>query len=230
VRRFLYVSRPRLAELYGQSATRAELTRRRIRGLQASTPIGGGGLQLDPREAQKQLEAECRRVLARLDSEELLGTVDEPREYFRGSLPMYMRTVDLISPAMLYMVGATEKTTVALAGPLRHVVGRDAESSRSKPGALLVTDESAVVEAALAAWRNDDGGDDENLQSTAPPSRSTWDANVHETHWLFETDANARATDVAFLAWREASALYEGVEQSGARNTVLGRPVFACYA
>jgi hypothetical protein len=61
-----------------------------------------------------------------------VGTMDEPKAYFMGTLPMRWGELrdwkDRVGPAgspAIYFVGETDATVVALGGSMRHVLGTD---------------------------------------------------------------------------------------------------------
>jgi hypothetical protein len=68
-------------------------------------------------------------VLADLACADRIGTVDEPKEYFAGAMPMrwgpcaFPAVPQLTPSPLVYFGGATEKTIVGLSGSATHVIG-----------------------------------------------------------------------------------------------------------
>lgn len=227
VRKYLYVSQPRRVELYEQTAT----IRERIRPPTLRVKAVSAELAFDFPEPRRGLAKELKRIVTHLTKTDQIGPLDDPREYFYGQLRMSIVTVDSVRPAMMYLVGESESTVVALAGPFRHYVGNDQASSESGRNAVTVTNESAVVEAVKVAWRPDDSPDDENVESIAPPSVDSWANSVIETNLLLATDESVHTADVEFFAWCEgASAASQWRAAPPAKNVLLGRPVVIMYA
>jgi Family of unknown function (DUF7019) len=68
-------------------------------------------------------------ALARLARAGRIGTIDEPKEYFAGDIPMrwgpcvFPFVPDLTPSPLVYFGGATETTIVGLGGSAKHVIG-----------------------------------------------------------------------------------------------------------
>jgi hypothetical protein len=78
------------------------------------------------------------RVLAEIERKHTIGTVDEPNEYIKDTLPLftqlipsrpgtYYRSED--DPGLVYFGGGTAKTTIALIGSPFHLIGRARDPS-----------------------------------------------------------------------------------------------------
>ena len=86
------------------------------------------------RDSIRKLDA----VLADLARGGHIGTIDEPKEYFRGAMPMHWGPcafpfVPQLTPSpLVYFGGATETTVVGLGGSAKHVIG---EVGSAMPGA-----------------------------------------------------------------------------------------------
>ena len=67
-------------------------------------------------------------VLAHLARADRIGTIDQPKEYFAGDIPMRWGPCLFIDPQLtpsplVYFGGVTEKTVVGLGGSAKHVIG-----------------------------------------------------------------------------------------------------------
>jgi hypothetical protein len=119
MRSFVYLSRAKLEPLYAHVK---EPVRKRVAlALGITVPV----LPVAP-----HLGAELRppttsevgmlaAVLAHLDENGLIGTVDEPRAYFAGRLTLNWGAAD----DFVFLSGSTVRTLVALTGSNRHVIG-----------------------------------------------------------------------------------------------------------
>jgi hypothetical protein len=77
-------------------------------------------------------------ILADLGQGGRIGTIDEPKEYFAGTIPMrwgpcaFELAPQLTPSPLVYFGGATKRTVVGLGGSAKHVIG---EVGSAKPGA-----------------------------------------------------------------------------------------------
>ncbi|MGE5113062.1 MAG: DUF7019 family protein [Acidobacteriaceae bacterium] len=85
-------------------------------------------------EPSQTAEAKLAAIVAYLDSKECIGTVDEPKEYFRGRMPMRWGIYEdhgrpEEEPPLVYFGGFSGKTILGLGGSTRHVIGMKGASS-----------------------------------------------------------------------------------------------------
>jgi hypothetical protein len=81
---------------------------------------------------QEQSRYEKLRVVVNyIENNMDVGTIDQPREYFKGSLPMRWSR---ISEGLVYFVGETAETILGLGGSVRHVIGDLGGESRQWAG------------------------------------------------------------------------------------------------
>ena len=231
IRKYMYVSLPRVDEAYGQSATRSARAFARWRGGGISVVGTGPTVNLDRSEQRFELQRELQHVREHLNDTGQLGTLDEPQEYFYGRISMFYAAFDNVNPAVLYLVGETERTVVALGGPLMHVVGRNEASAKSREGARMVISEREVTRAVAHAQR--ERHRNANESPTPPPQTERWELDVVETYTRFgDYPQEIPKTDVEILAWREefshASSLADWLPHP--KNVLLGRPIFVAYA
>lgn len=183
VRRFVFLGRFRLDELYGQTVSRVQGDSGRLRGFSFSAFGFGGGAQVAPLDERVQLYREIEKVCRFLEERELLGTLDEPCRYFHGQLSMFFVPFHQVKPTTLYMVGEGERTFVALGGPLSDVCNRDADYAKSAEDAKLVSGEPEVARALARA--NLGEGEVPAREPVRPDSWVGWEADVVATHQRF---------------------------------------------
>ena len=227
----MYLSPARLDELYGQSATGWARAGARLRGGGIKVLGTGGDLSLDRPEQRFRLHRELQRVQKHLAKTGQLGTLDHPGEYFHGGMRMRYAAVEHVNPAVLYLVGETERTVVALGGPLKNMVGRDPESSKTGEDAPGVLSEQEVA-AAIADAQSGKGIEMPGDASVRQPLSERWAWNVVQTHkqLAYYPDEFPHA-EVETLAWTEKFVEPSSLDwMAEPKSVLLGRPVFVAYA
>ena len=130
---YAYISESKLAMLHGQLS--GNPAQRKL-----EWKIGGSLLSVSRsvqrNETDQTKHARLKDVLEALDQDGQIGTIEEPREYFRATLPMrwgiYNDQGRPEAEAPLVYFGAYAGTTVlGLGGSSRHVVGCEGLSSTS---------------------------------------------------------------------------------------------------
>lgn len=99
----------------------------KVKDIELERPSSG-----DPSQHSKLTE-----IIARLEKESDIGTVDAPAEYIRDTLPMFYRRIPSRpnyrrlknDPGFVYFSGSTEHTVIALVGSPFHLIGRAREIS-----------------------------------------------------------------------------------------------------
>ncbi len=123
---YIYVSDEKVEMLYAQIP---ETTRRALYS-QLDMPAPSS----DSSERETDRYSRLRVVVAYIDRNRDVGTVDEPRAYFRGVHEMrwgpYGETTDWaplgkVEAKIVYFGGKTEKTHFGLGGGLHHVIGNE---------------------------------------------------------------------------------------------------------
>jgi hypothetical protein len=87
-----------------------------------------------------------------------IGTIDAPKAYFKGILPMHWRLIPpppRDQPKLVYWGGSTEHTLFGLGGSPRHMIGQAGDATMGEPSSAL-----PYLVAFLA----------EHLQVAAPPA------------------------------------------------------------
>ena len=121
------------------------------------------------KEASDKVNVKLREVIRELNRKGMIGSIEQPKEYFSGT--MFMRSSDYAIEMLLYGGFNEEaKTTVALGGSRKHLVGNlpseisplwhagsDLDAIMFHVGSLLVEHdviESWVVEQNLMRFQN----------------------------------------------------------------------------
>lgn len=132
-----YLAQDRIWSLYEQ------IPRNRLPGLSVELGLNLQVLQVKSKPEPKELplSAQAQAVLAHLEKHQPhdIGTVDEPRMYIKGTLPLFSYFLPMHyllrrspRPQFIYYGGATESTILGLAGPLRNLVGKSQASADSE--------------------------------------------------------------------------------------------------
>jgi hypothetical protein len=102
------------------------------------------------------LEVQATRRIQKLDvvtnyikNNFSIGSIDNPNEYFQGTLPM--RWMEPVKGNLVLFVGKTNETSLALTGSSYHMLGSLRESSMSSSGSRLSI--SSILEALVEASR-----------------------------------------------------------------------------
>lgn len=128
---FLYISDSKLEMLYEQIASAIE------RRVSIEWKLDGKFASVSRRREESRRENRHEKlatVLNALEHKTLIGTIDDPREYFRGNLDMRWGMFQDFGrpenePPLVYFGGRTRKTIFGLGGSSRHVVGFQGASS-----------------------------------------------------------------------------------------------------
>lgn len=116
LRYYVYLSETKIEMLFGQipRAARDDLSAEfKINLGVVSSSVQGRG--------RSTMQSQVLATEKYLSSEGMVGTVDEPAEFFEGSMTMRWGPIE-DSPAVLF-VGSTDETIVGLGGSLQHVLG-----------------------------------------------------------------------------------------------------------
>jgi Family of unknown function (DUF7019) len=77
-----------------------------------------------------------------------IGTIDAPKAYFQGILPMHWRLIPpppSDQPKLVYWRGSTEHTLLGLGGSPRHMIGQAGDATMGEP--------SSAVPGEKMRWR-----------------------------------------------------------------------------
>jgi hypothetical protein len=84
-----------------------------------------GGTRNRSQRTRRQKLKRVQRSLARSGE---IGGIDEPKSYLFGRIKMHYGAFEMVNPPVMYLIGETERTIVALGGSLKNVQGRDANT------------------------------------------------------------------------------------------------------
>jgi hypothetical protein len=224
LRFYLYISEAKVNMLYEQVAGAPG------RGIRVSVaaPITGGtlGAELDPKQAPTR-DQKLRAVEKDLEERGLVGTVEEPRDYFRGLMSMRWGLFDdngtrAPDEAPLVYFGGFDSSLpliVGLGGSTRHVIGMDGATSTN----------SRSYGPIIARWLM------AGLEKDAPPDYPDWWDRGSETQALFGGMAAALhnlkppTQELAFLARTLTHGTLNGHQHlTGVSKSqmILGTPIF----
>ncbi len=122
---YIYVSTAKLDMLYGQVASSGKQTT----SLDWSIDLKAfKANRKSEREDEPDRDDKLKAVIEALEYSQLVGTVDEPKDYVMGTLPMRWgiyrdsgRPTD--EPPLVYFGGRTEETVFGFGGSTRHIEG-----------------------------------------------------------------------------------------------------------
>lgn len=222
---FFYVSDTKLDWLYDrfpQSWWRRALGR--ISGANITILGFGGGASVHATEKTRMQK--LRWVEHRLNESDEVGSVDQPKHYFAGRIAMYYGAFDMVDPPVMYLVGESDRTIVALGGSLHHVRGRSVESTRAREDAKRTIFEPEVARAVRRAQTSVD-----SLPTFAAQRDQQWAIDVAETYWHWSSDGpDGPKMMFETLAICDGFASPAPPEISGRmeiqKNVVLGSPIF----
>jgi|HubBroStandDraft_5_1064220.scaffolds.fasta_scaffold06411_7 hypothetical protein len=142
---FLYISKAKLDMLHQQVAQSDGAKRTVEWKLDAKLASVTAKRETQKPIGDKEQYDKLKAVLARIEESGEVGTVDEPKSYFKGTLPMKWGMYRDFGrpegePPLVYFGGKTRKTIFGLGGSTRHVLGFEgatATSSRSSTPYLV---------------------------------------------------------------------------------------------
>jgi hypothetical protein len=229
LRRYVYISDHRLNELVGQATTgEGVVTGRSLQLL----GVGSSYNKATPDE-RVVWHKNAEGVEEYLKDEGKVGGLDTPKDYFSGCLSMVMMPYDEVKPAVLYLTGETELSVVALAGPLRNMVGLHPDDARSREGANILIYEPEVAgminEAQTRAIQE---GEESEAGAKLARARQReyyrWEHDVLDVHMKLSDRLRKRPVNV--LAYRDSYSRAEDIDgvliPGEPRNVLLGKPVF----
>jgi hypothetical protein len=118
--------------------------------------------EFSEKESQRSLYSKLEIVEQYLDESELIGTVDDPRAYFRGVTPMRWGPYgETIEREFVYFGGWTDKTLLGLGGSSKHVIGNEGVSHAHSHSATPY-----LVDALRREFATGDMGADESIAAS----------------------------------------------------------------
>jgi hypothetical protein len=226
LRFYLYISRAKIDMLYDQMFQPS--SRRRL-GISVGAPAASASLQTES-EDREDREGRLREVEEELRSRELVGTIEEPKDYVEGTMPMRWGLYDDCGrrpegePALVYFGGFDKEVPlmVGLGGSSRHVVGYEGAS-----GTWSRSNTAALVPWLLAAANGEDSPKQRQWWSDGD-EQSVFQGMAVALHYLRPPTQNLR-----FLARRLLTGTSRGDEHLiGVETTqvILASPLFVLQA
>jgi len=147
----------------------------------------------------------------------VIGSVDEPKVYIKGILPMHYSLIPPVfqqrKPRVAYFGGSTEHTILGLGGSPKHIIGRISSENIGEPSSDLPSLTAYLTEELGLAPRNE----------------------YHEPEWglaaveVMERHMKGQKTKFEFLA----KFLLDDSDLEKTRHTkhiVIGTPLYIAYA
>jgi hypothetical protein len=207
---YVYVSRSKVEMLYAQIPLQQRRTLAAT--LQIDVPQEGHVVP-DSESIDAALSTKTKLVVAFLENQDLVGTIDEPRPYFKGRLPMRWGTYAGLRE-VVYFGGETAKTILGLGGSLKHVVGL--------PGACSAFSYSATPYLVHVLSR--ELGISEKPWPDLPDSDEGLNARALRAVELATQQCKGPMEEIDFCA----RTLLRGTTWDGdGRQVVLGSPIYA---
>jgi hypothetical protein len=108
-RSYIYYSGRKILEQKDQvPPSRWRRASRRVAGVGVTVFGNGGNIDLRPTEPEPILR-DMQNLWMDLGQEGRIGTFDEPRVYFYGTLVFYYDVYDTVNPPVFFLVGATDR-------------------------------------------------------------------------------------------------------------------------
>ena len=227
IRYYLYVSDLKVDMLFEQVFTLGKRTRRGKVSLKAGPVNGSRETETEDREPDR--DDKLRAVEDALASKNLVGTPQEPKEYFRGILPMRWGLYDDHDtrpdgyPPLVYFGGLdpTAPLIVGLGGSSVHVHGFQGATSTHSRSAT-----PTLVEWLLSGISDDDG----NLSALRQKARVLGDGMLYEAIGIALHYLRPPTQQLEFLAKTISVGTLHGLEHmtglAAETKIVLGTPLY----
>lgn len=150
-KRYVYISERKIG-MYDRQITRSKI-QKLWELLFHITSIKVGPVALGFTGKDTQTHQMMQEIIARIEKEHAIGTIDQPAEYIHDTLPLfsvlipsrpgYRRAKD--DPGFVYYGGGTQTTSIALVGSVHHLIGQhpkeNAPISSDMPGFVAYLNE-----------------------------------------------------------------------------------------
>jgi len=219
---YLYVSISKLEMLFQQIAS----SEKKKKSLEWEAAIGFAKIKYKGgKETELDMNDKLRIVVQALNDENLVGTIEEPGDYVKGTLPMkwglyrdWGRPAE--EPPLVYFGGRTENTIFGFGGSSRHIIGNVGASSTGSRSVTpyLVAHLLAGLGAPLEGWRADrkeQGADD----------RDTFEAIKLASDHLKGPDQ-----PLEFYAKTLLQGEFRGIKDQRGTKVLLGSPLYVALA
>jgi hypothetical protein len=212
---YLYVSRSKVEMLYAQIPT----SQRQSLATKLAIELPPDGNMAPTQEA---LFAKTKLVVALLEEQGIVGSVDNPKAYFKGQLALRWGPY-LDSEELVYFGGETKDTILGLGGSLGHVIGQvgrsGAHSHSATPRLIEVLSKELGHDYDLPDWVRVRFPDDDST-STALAAVELATSQMRGPQERIEFVARK------LLCWPEHGVDYHWGGRSG-RRVLLGSPIYA---
>ncbi len=146
LKRYIYVS-TRKVDMFNQQRKQHPFLTWLVSWLSTTNrvKVGVGVVEIEkPAEVRAGDFSEFITLLATLERENTIGTVDAPAEYIKDTLPMFYHLIPSYpnyalnkdDPGLIYFGGHTKQTILALVGSPYHLIGRAKESTQTQSSDL----------------------------------------------------------------------------------------------
>lgn len=221
---YIYLSDDKIGELAQQLPPPSRWRRflGRISGAQVTVMGSGGGINVAPREPE-QIIPVMQRVWKHLKSEDQVGTFDDPKRYFHGQLEFYYGIFDIVNPPVLFLVGGTERTIVALGGQKKHVRGYRDQKFEAVQNAVSAAMEPEV---AMAIFQSFDPSSAQDATGTSIPVLDD-DLWAMDVSYMYENSQIWQGRKMEFEVLARKEKLTQISASVDSPNWVLiGSPIF----
>jgi hypothetical protein len=182
-----------------------------------------------------------RWVQHRLEQSGQIGSVDEPKQYFFGRIAMHHSAFTEFDPPVVYLIGETDQTIVALGGSLHHAPGKG--DVKPQEGAQPHLSEVVVARAVRRAQIEgshrrvitgalyDPTHFKENpllkddAEYNRDPSDDQWAVDVAETLWRWPTGL-PQVTFETLAEREEFTGTPAEIASRTHKNILVGSPVY----
>jgi hypothetical protein len=221
-RTYVYYSDDKILEQKDQvGASRWKRAVRRLNQVGVVVLGTGTTVGLGPPEAEPVLLS-MQTLWMDLADEDSIGTFDEPKEWFYGTLDFHYGFFDHSDPPIFFMVGVTERTIVALGGSKKHVRGFRGRE-------IPIPDEAASVvmegDVATLIYEAMEPGGDPVAATVGEDIRAVHVAGVYQ-NW------KGKGATAAFevLARKELTSRVSPGFLASPMDVLIGSPLFVAQA
>jgi hypothetical protein len=219
VRSYIYYSDDKIHEL-DQQLPEAKWWHR-IQGGGATVLGTGGNIDFGPQETKPILRT-MQKVWRYLDRMQQVGSFDEPRQYFYGRLAFYLEFFDSVNPQLLFLIGDTGQTVVALGGQKKHVRGFRDQQSGQRAGAPSIVIETDLVRYWM--WKS--RASQSSQGSPVTMQGDSWNELVVDMYSRWKGEK----TEFEVLAARESFSQATRPGPKLPRSVLIGSPIFVAQA
>jgi hypothetical protein len=175
-------------------------------------------------EAKDTLYSKLKVVIDYIEKNYDVGTIDNPKEYFKGNLPMRWGPFppNEMPASVVYFAGQTDSTVLGLGGSLKHVIGSQGDWSQSTPNSFTPYLLS-VLEKELDLTEMEKYGENWRIAEIFSNAKNRDEealSVVSNTSWMLKGPEQ----QLEFLARK----LLDG--PSGNERVVLGTPIYVALA